>query len=96
MDTLWLLIHGDDSFDAGFSASSNTWGKRFEKCSTPSAGWKTARTGLTEDETFSQTGQQFQFVSNQDGEAQICLQDAVNLHKPPSDIRFTLAQMVCD
>jgi ATP-dependent exoDNAse (exonuclease V) alpha subunit len=31
---------------------------------------------------------------NQDQEAQICLQDAIGLRRPPSDIRFLLVQMV--
>jgi hypothetical protein len=31
---------------------------------------------------------------NQDQEAQICLQDAIELRRPPSDIRFLLVQIV--
>jgi hypothetical protein len=33
-------------------------------------------------------------VSNQDQEAEICLQEAIDLNRPASDIRFLLAQMV--
>jgi hypothetical protein len=38
---------------------------------------------------------QLGLVANQDQEAEICLQDAIDLNGPPSDIRFILAQMVC-
>jgi hypothetical protein len=33
-------------------------------------------------------------VSNRDQEAEICIQDAIDLNRPASDIRFLLAQMV--
>jgi hypothetical protein len=45
-------------------------------------------------ESFYEAARQFGLVSNQDDEAAICLQDALDLHRPPSDIRFLLAQMV--
>jgi hypothetical protein len=38
---------------------------------------------------------QLGLIANQDHEAEICLQDAFDLNRPPSDIRFILAQMVC-
>jgi hypothetical protein len=33
-------------------------------------------------------------MMNQDQQAQICLQDAIELRRPSSDIRFLLVQMV--
>jgi hypothetical protein len=45
-------------------------------------------------ETFYETAGPLGFIANKDQEADICLQDAIALRRPPSDIRFLLAQMV--
>jgi hypothetical protein len=45
-------------------------------------------------QTFHQTARQLGLVSNRDQEAEICLQDPIDLNRPASDIRFLLAQMV--
>jgi hypothetical protein len=44
--------------------------------------------------TFHEAAHQLGLVSNRDQEAEICLQDAVDLNRPASDICFLLAQMV--
>jgi hypothetical protein len=45
-------------------------------------------------QTFQEPARQLGLVSNRDQEAEICLQHAIDLNRPPSDIRFLLAQMV--
>jgi hypothetical protein len=44
--------------------------------------------------TFYEAARQLGLVANQNQEADICLQDAIELRRPPSDLRFLLAQMV--
>jgi hypothetical protein len=44
-------------------------------------------------ETFHEAVRQLGLVSNIEQKAEICLQDAVDLQRPPSDLRFLLAQM---
>jgi hypothetical protein len=44
--------------------------------------------------TFYEAARQLGLISNRDHEAKICLQDAVDLNRPASDIRFLLAQTV--
>jgi hypothetical protein len=44
--------------------------------------------------TFHEAARQLGLVSNRDQEAEICLQDAIDLNRPANDIRFLLAQMV--
>jgi hypothetical protein len=41
---------------------------------------------------FHEAAHQLGLVSNRDQEAEICLQDAIDLNRPASDIRFLLAQ----
>jgi hypothetical protein len=45
-------------------------------------------------QTFHEAARQLGLVSNRDQEAEICLQDAIDLNRPASEIRFILAQMV--
>jgi hypothetical protein len=45
-------------------------------------------------QSFHEAARQLGMVSNRDQEAEICLQDAMDLNGPASDIRFLLAQMV--
>jgi hypothetical protein len=45
-------------------------------------------------QTFHEAARQLGLVSNRDQEAEICLQDAIDLNRPPSGIHFLLAQMV--
>jgi hypothetical protein len=47
-------------------------------------------------QTFHEAARQLGLVSNRDQEAEICLQDATDVNRPASDIRFLLAQMVYD
>jgi Cdc6-like AAA superfamily ATPase len=44
--------------------------------------------------TFYEAVRQLELISSTEQEAEICLQDAVDLQRPSSDIRFPLAQMV--
>jgi hypothetical protein len=44
--------------------------------------------------TFSEAARQLGLATNQNNEARVCLQDAIELRRPPSDIRFLLAQIV--
>jgi hypothetical protein len=45
-------------------------------------------------QSFHEPARQLGLVSNRDQEAEICLQDVIDLNRPESDIRFLLAQMV--
>jgi hypothetical protein len=45
-------------------------------------------------QTFHEAARQLGLVSNRDQQAEICLQDTINLNRPASDICFLLAQMV--
>jgi hypothetical protein len=45
-------------------------------------------------QTFYEAVRQLGLVSNRDQDAEICLQDVIDLNRPASDIRFLLAQMV--
>jgi hypothetical protein len=45
-------------------------------------------------QTFHAAARQLGLVSNRDQEAEICLQDAIDLNRPASGICFLLAQMV--
>jgi hypothetical protein len=61
----------------------------------PARSWEDLRThnGIV-FQTFHEGARQLGLISNLDQEAQVCLQDAVDLNRPPSDIRFLLALMV--
>jgi hypothetical protein len=57
--------------------------------------WKELRTYDGEVyQTFYEAARKRGLVSNPDQEAQIFRQDAIDLQRPPSDVRFLLAQMV--
>jgi hypothetical protein len=57
--------------------------------------WEQLRTHNGEIcESFYEAARQFGLVSDQDNEAAICLQDAIDFHASSYDIRFRLAQMV--
>jgi hypothetical protein len=61
----------------------------------PARSWEELRTVEGEIcETFYAAVRQLGLVSNTEQEAEICLQDAVDLQRPPSDIWFLLAQVV--
>jgi hypothetical protein len=61
----------------------------------PARSWEDLRFHTDEvHQTFYDAARQLGLVSNRDQEAEICLQDAVDLNSPASDIRFLLAQMV--
>jgi hypothetical protein len=45
-------------------------------------------------QTFHEAARQLGLGSNRGQEAEICLQDAIDLNRPSSDIRFLLAQMI--
>jgi hypothetical protein len=45
-------------------------------------------------QTFREAARQLGLVTNRDQEAEICLQEAMDLNRPATDIRFLLAQMV--
>jgi hypothetical protein len=45
-------------------------------------------------QTFHEAARQLGLVSNRDQEAEICLQDAIDLNGPASDIHFLLAQII--
>jgi Cdc6-like AAA superfamily ATPase len=45
-------------------------------------------------QTFHEAARQLGLVSNRDQEAEICLQDAIDLNRPASDIRLIWAQMI--
>jgi hypothetical protein len=44
--------------------------------------------------SFYETARQHGLVLNRHQAAETCLQDAIDIHRPPSDMRFVLAQMV--
>jgi DNA polymerase III delta prime subunit len=61
----------------------------------PARSWADLRNHNGETcETFYDAARQLGLVMNQDQEAHTCLQDAVELRRPPNDIRFLLVQMV--
>ena len=63
----------------------------------PARSWEDLRNHNGETcETFHDAARQLGLVMNQDQEAQICLQDAIELGRPPSNIRFRLVQMLHD
>jgi hypothetical protein len=45
-------------------------------------------------QTFHEAARQLGLVSNRDQETEMCLQDAIDLNRPASNIRFLLVQMV--
>jgi hypothetical protein len=45
-------------------------------------------------QTFHEAARQLALASNRDQEAEICLQDAIDLKRRPSDVHFLLAQMI--
>jgi hypothetical protein len=45
-------------------------------------------------QTFHEAARQLKLVSNRNQEAETCLQDAIDLNRSASDIRFPLTQMV--
>jgi hypothetical protein len=61
----------------------------------PARSWEELRTrnGRIWD-TFDEAAHEAGLVSDRDDEAVICLQDAVDMRRPPSDVRFLLAQMI--
>jgi hypothetical protein len=61
----------------------------------PARSWEDLRFHNGEvHQPFHEAACQLGLVSNRDQEAEICIQDAIDLNRPPSDIRFLLAQMV--
>jgi hypothetical protein len=45
-------------------------------------------------QTFYDAARQLELTSHRNQEAEICLQDAIDLNRPATDIRFLLAQTV--
>jgi hypothetical protein len=61
----------------------------------PARSWEDLRFHNGEmHQTFHEAARQRGLVTNRDREAEICLQDTIDLNRPASDIRFRLAQMV--
>jgi hypothetical protein len=61
----------------------------------PARSWENLRFHNGEvHQTFHEAAHQLGLVSTRDQEAEICLQDAIDLNRPASDIRFLLAQMI--
>jgi hypothetical protein len=61
----------------------------------PARSWENLRFHNGEvHQTFHEAARQLGLVSNRDQEAEICLQDAINLNRLASDMCFLLAQMV--
>jgi hypothetical protein len=49
--------------------------------------------GMSQD--FYEVARQVKFGTNQGQQAEMCLQDPIDINKPSSGIRFILAQMIC-
>jgi hypothetical protein len=61
----------------------------------PARSWENLRFHNGElHHAFHEAARQLGLISNRDQEAEICLQDVIDLNRPTSDIRFLLAQMV--
>jgi hypothetical protein len=60
----------------------------------PARSWEDLRFPNGEvHQTFHEAARQLGLVSNRDQETEICLQDAIDLNRPASDIRFLFASM---
>jgi hypothetical protein len=61
----------------------------------PARSWEDVRFYNGEvHQTFHEAARQLGLVSSRDQEVEICLQDAINLNRPASEIRFLLVQTV--
>jgi hypothetical protein len=46
-------------------------------------------------QTFYEAFKHLRLTANQDEDTDICMQDAIDMNRPPNHLRFLLAQLVC-